>query len=811
MEERTGEKEKGQLPQGVTGPIHPAKEFMNKNTVSDRPKDVNKKIDFSEINRQLLGNARSILFQWFPNGTIKGGNFCIGNLQGAPGDSLSINLEKGFWKDFNRGDKGGDLISLYAAINGMKQIDAARALSTGEYQAMRPKFQEKKAVEEKHNKNSIMFMLPPEDSMPPSQGKECILYRYRNKEGQTVFFIQRIDFINKKGEPKKDFKPWSYSNNHWVMKGWPGNKPLYGAELLHRDKKKPVLVVEGEKACEAARKFMEDKYIVVTWSNGSGSVNKTDWKQLYRRQVLIWPDPDVGGEKSANEIIKILSNSPTTEIKKIDVHNDPEIPDKWDAADSGFKTFDEWFAWANPLIVRPSPNINDEDMVEERRVQQQSWESLGITLNDNMKPIVDELTILNILRNHDQYKGKVKFDEFHQRILINGEKITNKDRRDVHKFILGTIRLRKTPEKFVHTGLNMYAEENMGNILQETIQSYQYNNEHILEDFFFLIYGATDDGNEEKRKYIRAIGKNFWIMLVARIFDPGCKADYMLILRGPQGIGKSMSLQEIAGREYYMKTQKNLNDSTETAMSLVGKTIFEMGELASMKKANIETIKNFLDVGADDFRPKYEKEQEQKRRTCIVVGTTNDNIILKDQTGNRRFWIIDVTKVNMDLLKKMIPRLYAEALHRFKAGESWWNVPSYAEVIQEASRAVDPKAELIRGYLQIQKNLYDKGDRRIINDSIQRDDKLEFVTIGEIITGALKIREGDQHRGHSRKVGELLKNELGINYKPIYISRKQQQCVNLNEIKIIPNITNAKYDKKNGNIVHGNFKKEPTN
>lgn len=144
--------------------------------------------------------------------------------------------------------------------------------------------------------------------------------------------------------------------------------------------------------------------------------------------------------------------------------------------------------------------------------------------------------------------------------------------------------------------------------------------------------------------YVRAVTRKTFAAAVARIYRPGTKFDSVLVLDGVQGIGKSTLFKDLVGEEYYSETLSLTDmDDKSGAEKLQGFWVVEIGELAGMKKADIEKVKAFLSTSDDKYRPSYGKTVESHPRQCIIIASVNgERGYLRDITGNRRFWIVKV-------------------------------------------------------------------------------------------------------------------------------------------------------------------------
>ncbi|WP_461206093.1 virulence-associated E family protein [Clostridium sp. DL1XJH146] len=176
----------------------------------------------------------------------------------------------------------------------------------------------------------------------------------------------------------------------------------------------------------------------------------------------------------------------------------------------------------------------------------------------------------------------------------------------------------------------------------------------------------------EDNSYTRAVMRKTLVSAVTRIYEPGTKFDYILVLNGPQGIGKSTFFAKLGGKWFSDSlTVSDMRDKAG-AEKLQGYWILELGELAGLRKIDVETVKSFITRTDDKFRQSYGVNVENHPRQCIVVGSTNSTGgFLRDVTGNRRFWPVRVNggkKSVWDLTE--VDQIWAEALHKYRAGEA---------------------------------------------------------------------------------------------------------------------------------------------
>ncbi len=214
--------------------------------------------------------------------------------------------------------------------------------------------------------------------------------------------------------------------------------------------------------------------------------------------------------------------------------------------------------------------------------------------------------------------------------------------------------------------------------------------------------------NAEDTAYVRAVTRKILIALIRRAYEPGCKFDECLILKGVQGMYKS-TLFRILGGDWFTDKISITSDSAKTYESIKGKWLCEMGELVSMKKAEAELIKSHMSAQYDSYRQPYGKNVMQIPRMSITVGTTNSEQFLKDVTGNRRFWTVEVFK---GAAKKHVwndlpgerDQILAEAKMLHKSGETLClpeEIEKIAESIQQQYVIQDSWADTVINYLEI--------------------------------------------------------------------------------------------------------------
>ena len=231
----------------------------------------------------------------------------------------------------------------------------------------------------------------------------------------------------------------------------------------------------------------------------------------------------------------------------------------------------------------------------------------------------------------------------------------------------------------------------------------EWDGEKRVEDIFIRYLQADDT------EYVRTVTRKTFAAAVARVYEPGVKFDCVPVLDGDQGIGKSSIVKDLVTPDYYSETLSLTDmDDKSGAEKLQGFWVVEIGELAGMKKADIEKVKAFLSTSDDKYRPSYGKVVESHPRQCIIIATVNgERGYLRDITGNRRFWIIKLHQKrqrrawNFDECFR--GQFWAEAKEIWKSGEKLFlegEVLEEAERAQQSAMEVDERSGMIEEYLE---------------------------------------------------------------------------------------------------------------
>lgn len=322
-----------------------------------------------------------------------------------------------------------------------------------------------------------------------------------------------------------------------------------------------------------------------------------------------------------------------------------------------------------------------------------------------------EKTINNVvlvLENDPLLKGKIVTDEFASCGMALGrlpwdareEKRRWKDADDASFYRYMETFYGITGREKLDNGLLIVSSQNRINNVKQYLQGLKWDGIKRVDRLLVDYLGAEDNA------YSHAVIRKLLCAAVARAVKGGVKFDYMPILTGPQGIGKSTFLS-ILGKEWFSDSLTTF-EGKEAAELIQGTWINEVGELTAFTKQETQTIKQFLSKTDDIYRAAYGRRTEKYPRRCVFCGTSNDSEFLKDSTGNRRFWPVDVgehpaVKSVWKDLPGEVDQIWAEAYMLYVLGEELYlpkEIEALAEQQQEEHKESSGKEGLIREFLE---------------------------------------------------------------------------------------------------------------
>jgi putative DNA primase/helicase len=286
--------------------------------------------------------------------------------------------------------------------------------------------------------------------------------------------------------------------------------------------------------------------------------------------------------------------------------------------------------------------------------------------------------IILFLENFKTYKGVFRLNDFQKEIFIsrcppwNSEstfKVRRLDDTDITNCTADMEQYGVAPDtNKVFKALTVASENNKFHPAREYFNALEWDGMPRLETWLTYYLGAEDDDP----KYLAFVGKKWLTAAVKRIFEPGCKFDHILVMEGKQGEGKSTALEYMAtfeGEAYFTDNIKIADISKDnTIIMLQGSIIVELAELAGFNKKDDEEIKGWIVNKHDKCRRPYDKMVSVFTRQFVLSATTNNYDYLKDPTGNRRYWPLKSSAVDLEAIQRDRKQLWAEAVHWYKSG-----------------------------------------------------------------------------------------------------------------------------------------------
>ena len=336
----------------------------------------------------------------------------------------------------------------------------------------------------------------------------------------------------------------------------------------------------------------------------------------------------------------------------------------------------------------------------------EDWRAkLKVTEKGGLAQTIENAVI--ILRHDPKIAGALALNDMEHNIIVRRDLPWRKNAKGSQWIDNDDAALRYYLEKVygltgkdrIFDAVNVVAQENRFHPVREYLEGCEWDGVPRVETLLVDYLGAEDT------PYTRAVTRKTLVAAVARIFRPGCKFDYMLTLRGRQGIGKSAIIAKLGG-PWFSDTFSTMQGK-EAYEQVMGVWIMEVGELAGMRKAEAETIKLYISKQTDRFRPAYGRRLQEFPRQCIFVGTTNETQFLRDTTGNRRFWVVDTPNTptrNLwdELTDETVRRVWAEAVQLYKDGEPLYlprELEAVAREVQETYEEENPRAGVVADYL----------------------------------------------------------------------------------------------------------------
>lgn len=271
-------------------------------------------------------------------------------------------------------------------------------------------------------------------------------------------------------------------------------------------------------------------------------------------------------------------------------------------------------------------------------------------------PELFDLFRYNLFSHQIEYNRKAEWEiDLDVGDAIIDETITNL------RFYIGTVHDLEPNKSILGEATYLMAKRNTYHPVKQFIEKEKWDGKPRLDEWIIKTSGCEDN------VYTREVSKNILIAAVNRVYHPGCKFDHMVVLEGPQGIGKSTMIEILSGK-FYLDTSfdEKTNDLVDSISQAL---IVEISELSGMSQREVQWVRSFITRKVDRVRLPYVQRVQDFKRSCVFIGTHNpsgNNQYLRDDTGNRRFWPIECREIDLDYLKQNLHQIWAEAFYRRK-------------------------------------------------------------------------------------------------------------------------------------------------
>lgn len=558
-------------------------------------------------------------------------------------------------------------------------------------------------------------------------------YFLTDQSGKAVYAYTKVRLQDKAGKKKLIYG--RFNGDRFIL-GLQGKKAkdipaIYGSSIRTIQEaiehQKTIFYVEGEKDTNT---LMRKGYTVFT-CGGSGDWKKSVSEIVRQANVIILADNDEPGEQLAYQVmqdLQLISNSvriikPMPDVDKADITDYFEAGHTVEEFENLIRNVDD-----TESICTDVQQDQKQDTGKKRTVTQKSNDEVvgGPALvfkfldcnydeDGNVKSVKQLVHNFEIVMDKDsRFAGKIRLNEFAQQPYLYGSvpwenennfrAWSSHDDSALFSLIQADYGL-KSRQDFADALKNV-SMRNKFHPVRELLDSLTWDGKEHIRSLLPEYLGAEDSD------YTYQVMRLWMLGAVSRVYKPGSKFDYTIILQGSQGIGKSTFLKLMALDDLWFNDSLDSLDSDKAVQSLTGSWIIELAELKSLARTagGVESVKRFLTATQDKYRIPYERRADTFYRQCVFAGTTNKDDFLQDETGNRRFLIIHtgVTKPSKSLftpeVMEDIKQAWAEAVHIWKNEDPQLILPiaciQQAKELQEANMADDGKRGIILDYLE---------------------------------------------------------------------------------------------------------------
>ncbi|MCB9694323.1 MAG: hypothetical protein H6736_21140 [Alphaproteobacteria bacterium] len=303
----------------------------------------------------------------------------------------------------------------------------------------------------------------------------------------------------------------------------------------------------------------------------------------------------------------------------------------------------------------------------------------GLDVTDKQKPIGSLRNMVHVLESDPRWLARLRWSRFEALVLLDGRALRDNDLSRIAIWLDEVYGVRGAADN-LHRAVNVVAEEHAFHPVRDWLDGLSWDGTPRLDGLLATYFGAEDTPLHRK------FSAGWLIGACARVFEPGCQLDTMLMLIGQQGVGKSRACAALVpDRSWFGDSTFDIGNK-DAFIGLHGKWIYELAECESLKRASDDARKAFITSRTDRYRRPFGRLAEDHPRQVVFVATTNNTEVLTDPTGARRFWTVLVGEPDVDGLGRDRDQLFAEALTRYRAGEPWHLDAEHAALLVEVQR-----------------------------------------------------------------------------------------------------------------------------
>lgn len=554
-----------------------------------------------------------------------------------------------------------------------------------------------------------------------------------DQSGKAVYAYTKVRLQDKTGKKKLIYG--RFNGDRFIL-GLQGKKAkdipaIYGSSIRTIQEaiehQKTIFYVEGEKDTNT---LMRKGYTVFT-CGGSGDWKKSVSEIVRQANVIILADNDEPGEQLAYQVmqdLQLISNSvriikPMPDVDKADITDYFEAGHTVEEFENLIRTGDDTKYICTDVQKNQKQGTGRKQAVTQENKGDVAgglalvFRSLDCNYDEdgNVKSVKQLVHNFEIVMDKDsRFAGKIRLNEFAQQPYLYGSvpwenenncrAWSSHDDSALFSLIQADYGL-KSRQDFADALKNV-SMRNKFHPVRELLDSLTWDGKEHIRSLLPEYLGAEDSD------YTYQVMRLWMLGAVSRVYKPGSKFDYTMILQGSQGIGKSTFLKQLAMDDSWFNDSLDSLDSDKAVQSLTGSWIIELAELKSLARTagGVESVKRFLTATQDKYRIPYERRADTFYRQCVFAGTTNKDDFLQDETGNRRFLIVQ-TGVKKPSKSLFVPEImdtiklaWAEAVYIWKNEKPQLILPEAymqeAKELQEANMADDGKRGIIQEYLE---------------------------------------------------------------------------------------------------------------